>query len=138
MLAMGVKDLEVYKLAFRLQQSVFDSTQSFPVEEKYSMTDQIRRSSRSVGANLSEAWSKRKYPAHFVSKLSDADGEAEETIHWAESACACRYISEQTKSELIDGYRHVSGMLYKMMKNAQAWCKSYLVNEDKAEYGVKV
>ena len=79
----------MYKAAFKIQQQIFDLTKAFPREEMYSLTDQIRRASRSVGANISESWAKRRYPAHFVSKLSDADGEIEETVHWIETAFAC-------------------------------------------------
>lgn len=89
MLAKGVRDLEVYRVAFDMQQAVFELSKAFPREEMYSLMDQIRRSSRSIGANISEAWAKRRYPAHFVSKLSDADGEMEETVHWIETAFAC-------------------------------------------------
>ena len=81
MMAKTVRDLDVYQLSFEVQQRIFDLSKKFPKEEKYSLTDQIRRSSRSVGANISEAWGKRRYEAHFTSKLTDADGEAEETIH---------------------------------------------------------
>ena len=73
------EDLDVYQLTLRLQQDIFEISKSFPAEEKYSLTDQIRRSSRSVGANISEAWAKRRYPGHFISKLSDCDGEQNET-----------------------------------------------------------
>lgn len=73
------KDLHVYKLAFEVQQEVFATSKRFPAEERYALTDQIRRASRSIGANLAEAWQKRRYVAHFVSKLTDADGEQAET-----------------------------------------------------------
>lgn len=129
MLAKGVDDLEVYKLAFELQRKIFCITKSFPKEEMYSLTDQVRRSSRSVGANIREAWAKRRYPAHFVSKLSDSDGESEETIHWVLSALDCKYISEETKEELFGEYKHVSGMLNKMMDNADSWCKHYIAKK---------
>lgn len=82
-------ELEVYQLAFELQQSIFERSKKFPKEETYSLTDQIRRSSRSVGANIAEAWRKRLYPAHFASKLSDADGENAETQHWLDTARSC-------------------------------------------------
>jgi len=85
------RDLRVYQEAFRLQQEVFEVSKGFPKEELYSLTDQIRRSSRSIGANLAEAWQKRRYPAHFLSKLSDSDGEQAETQHWLETALACKY-----------------------------------------------
>ena len=84
------RDLEVYKKAFALQQDIFELTKSFPKEELYSLTDQIRRSSRSVGSNIAEAWQKRRYIQHFVSKLSDSDGEQAETQHWLDTAFACQ------------------------------------------------
>lgn len=126
MLAKGVSDLEVYKVSFEVQQCVFRLTKEFPREEMYSLTDQIRRSSRSIGANISEAWAKRRYPAHFVSKLSDSDGETEETVHWIKSAFACEYISVIDKDELISKCRHIGGMLNKMMDSPESWCKHYL------------
>jgi four helix bundle protein len=87
------RDLEVYHAAFSLQQMVFDVSKRWPPEERYSLTDQIRRSSRSIGANIAEAWAKRRYPAHFLSKLTDSDGELQETLHWLESARACEYLT---------------------------------------------
>ncbi len=126
MLAKSVSDLQVYKLAVELQRKVFEITKSFPKEEMYSLTDQIRRSSRSVGANICEAWAKRRYPAHFESKLSDSDGESEETIHWLITAFDCQYIEVTTREALSDDYRHVSGILNKMMDNSKSWCKHYI------------
>ena len=126
MLAKSVDDLEVYKLAFNLQQKVFRITKTFPKDETYSLTDQVRRSSRSVGANIREAWAKRRYPAHFTSKLSDSDGESEETIHWILSAHDCGYIDAEIKDELKAEYRHICGMLNKMMDNSASWCKHYI------------
>lgn len=121
MFAKGVRELDVYKLAFALQQRIFQITKRFPKEEMYSLTDQIRRSSRSVGGNVAEAWGKRRYPAHFVSKLTDAVGEAEETMHWTVTANACEYVDEPTRNELLSQYEHVIGMLSKMQSNPQAW-----------------
>ena len=126
MLAKSADDLEVYKLALELQRRIFKITKTFPREEMYSLTDQVRRSSRSVGANIREAWAKRRYPAHFVSKLSDSDGESEETIHWILSALDCEYVSQAIKDELIGECKHVSGMLNKMMDNPDSWCKHYI------------
>jgi len=126
MLAKSVDDLEVYKLALELQRRIFEITKTFPREEMFSLTDQVRRSSRSVGANIREAWAKRRYPAHFVSKLSDSDGESEETIHWLLSALDCKYIEQAIKEELVGEYRHVSGMLNKMMDNSDSWCRHYI------------
>ena len=80
------RDLKVYQLALELQQAVFEVSKTFPIEERYALTDQIRRSSRSVGANIAEAWQKRRYVAHFISKLTDADGEQAETQHWLDTA----------------------------------------------------
>lgn len=124
-MAKSVDDLEVYKLAVILQKKIFQISITFPKEETYSLTDQLRRSSRSVGANIREAWAKRRYPAHFISKLSDSDGESEETIHWVLSALDCEYIDKKQHDELVSEYRHVSGMLNKMMDHPESWCRHY-------------
>ena len=118
-----VTELDVYKLAFELQQQVFDISKAFPAEEKYSLTDQIRRSSRSVGANVCEAWRKRDYPAHFRSKLTDADGEAEETCHWLRTAVCCAYLDRNQGAEIAERYEHVSAMLNKMKNESSLWCR---------------
>jgi four helix bundle protein len=88
------RDLDVYKMAFEVAMQIFEKSRSFPVEERYSLTDQVRRSSRSVCANLVEAWRKRRYEASFLSKLSDAEAEAAETQVWLEFALKCGYLSE--------------------------------------------
>ena len=98
-------------------------SKKFPREEMYSLTDQIRRSSRSVGANIREAWAKRDYVAHFRSKMTDAAGEGSETCHWIKTAFACEYISETEFSELTDQYRKLGAMINKMATNAEAWCR---------------
>jgi four helix bundle protein len=100
------RDLRAYKLAVELQQMVFEISKTFPREELYSLTDQIRRSSRSIGANLAEAWHKRRYIAHFASKLTDADGEQAETQHWIETAASCNYLSTDRKELLLQQYRN--------------------------------
>jgi len=123
-LAVRVIDLDVYKLAFEWQQKVFEFSKAFPADEKYSLTDQIRRSSRSIGANICEAWRKRQYPAHFKSKLSDSDGEAEETCHWLRTAVACKYLDHDIGSEIAEQYAQISAMLNTMINNAESWCKS--------------
>ena len=87
------RELHVYQNAFEAAMEIFELTKNFPAEEKYSMVDQMRRSSRSVCANIAEGWRKRRYPAHFVSKLSDSEGEAEETRVWLEFSLRCKYIS---------------------------------------------
>ena len=102
------RDLRVYQEAFRLQQEVFEVSKGFPKEELYSLTDQIRRSSRSVGANLAEAWHKRRYEAHFLSKLSNSDGEQAETQHWLDTALACKYISEEGHASLMNQCKQIS------------------------------
>src|SRR5919199_2593110 len=94
------KELRVYQAAMDAAIEIFELTKRFPPEEKYSMVDQMRRSSRSVCANIAEAWRKRRYPAHFVSKLSDAEGEAEETRVWLEFAHRCGYMGESQSREL--------------------------------------
>jgi four helix bundle protein len=115
------RELRVYQSAFRLAMQIFEITKSFPVEEKYSMVDQMRRSSRSVCANLAEAWRKRRYSAHFVSKLSDCETEAEETRVWLEFALNCEYISENKYQELDSSYDLVIGQLVKMISEPEKW-----------------
>lgn len=115
-------ELEVYQLAFTLQQTIFRMTRRFPKEECYSLTDQIRRSSRSIGANLSEAWAKRRYPASFLAKLTDSDGETQEKGHWLDTALACDYIGDQEHQKLSDNLRQIDAMIGKMMSNHQTWC----------------
>jgi len=121
MFAHNVRELDVYKLSFSIQQQIFHISKAFPKEEKFSLTDQIRRSSRSVGANLSESWGKRRYPASFISKLADAIGETEETIHWIDTAVACEYIPQDTSLLLKTQCGHVLSMLNKMIANANSW-----------------
>jgi four helix bundle protein len=89
------KELRVYQTAMDAAMRIFELSKRFPTEEKFSLTDQIRRCSRSVCSNIGEAWRKRRYPAHFVSKLSDSEGEAEENRVWLEFAWRCNYITEQ-------------------------------------------
>ena len=117
------KDLRVYKLVFELQQEVFETSKQFPVEERYALTDQVRRSSRSIGANLSEAWQKRRYLAHFVSKLTDADGEQAETQHWLDTALACNYVSEQKSKVLLEKCSRIGQMLGTMMAKPEKFCQ---------------
>jgi len=121
MIALRFQDLEVYKLAFRLQQEVFRISKSFPKEETYSLTDQIRRSSRSVGANIAEAWRKRRYPAHFSAKLSDSDGENSETQHWLATARDCGYLDKGMFISLVGISEDIGAKLGKMMDNPEIW-----------------
>ena len=117
------KDLEVYKQARALSKQIFEVTKDFPKEEKYSLTDQIRRSSRSVGAQIAESWGKRKYENHFILKLTDADAEQYETRHWIEISVECRYIDENTCNQLITGYEAVGKMLDSMIDKASLFCQ---------------
>jgi len=114
-------ELKVYQLSFEAGMEIFKITKEFPSEERYSLTDQMRRSSRSVSANLAEAWRKRFYPKNFVSKLSDSDAEAAETQVWLQYAEACGYIDNQTRNNLNDKYEHLMAMLIKMMDNPNQW-----------------
>jgi four helix bundle protein len=97
-------------------------TKGFPVEERYALTDQVRRSSGSIGANLSEAWQKRRYLAHFVSKLTDADGEQAETQHWLDTALACNYFSEQKSRVLLEKCSRIGQILGTMMAKPEKFC----------------
>ncbi len=115
------EDLDVYQLALELQQEVFELSKVFPPEERYSLTDQVRRSSRAIGSNIAEAWSKRRYPAHFVSKLSDSDGEQNETWHWLKSAFLCHYISEPDFNKLIEKCKIIGAKLGNMMQHPESW-----------------
>ena len=117
------RDLDVYKSAFALQQAIFESTKKWPTEERYSLTDQIRRSSRSIGANLAEAWSKRRYPAHFLSKLTDADGELQETFHWLDTAAACEYLSPEKHTEFVAQTEAVARQLGSMIAQYESFCR---------------
>jgi four helix bundle protein len=117
------KELRVYQLAFELQQEIFEVSKLFPIEERFALTDQIRRSSRSIGANISEAWQKRRYAAHFVSKLTDADGEQAESQHWLETAAACHYVSEDEREILSEKCSRIGQMLGTMMAKPEKFCK---------------
>lgn len=120
-LAERFTDLEVYKVAFDLQQDIFNATKSWPKEEVYALTDQIRRSSRSVGANIGEAWAKRRYEGHFSSKLTDADGEVQETVQWLRTAFACGYITREVCQGYIDRAKSIGKMLGRMMASSSSF-----------------
>ena len=107
----GHKELKVFQLAYRLAMEIFYLTKSFPTEEKYLLTDQIRRSSRSVAANIAEGYRKRQYPKAFVNKLSDSDGEATETQVWLEFSKDCGYLSAEVCKRLLNEYEQVGKML---------------------------
>jgi four helix bundle protein len=113
----GFKDLKVYKTAYDCANEIFQITRNFPKEEKYSLTDQIRRSSRGVCANIAEAYRKRIYPKHFRSKISDADAECSETIVWLDFSKDCKYISKEQHVALVEKYQKIGKMLGIMIRN---------------------
>jgi four helix bundle protein len=119
----SVRELEVYRLAFDTAMEIFEISKNFPVEEKYSLTDQIRRSSRSVCTNLAEGWRKRRYKAVFINKLSDAEQEAAGTQTWLEFAFKCNYINKQIFEKLDDKYEHIFAMLITMERRVDTFCK---------------
>ena len=116
------KELRVYKLAFDSAMEVFKLSRAWPSEERYSLTDQIRRSSRSVCTNMAEAWRKRRYEAAFISKLSDSDGEAAESEVHLDFALSCGYLPPDKHAKLRDQYDHICRQLTKMMDDAASWC----------------
>lgn len=114
-------DLEVYTKAFDLAMQIFELSKSFPREETYSLIDQVRRSSRSVCANLAEAWRKRRYENHFISKLSDAEMEAGETQSWLQFTVSCKYLRRDQVAPIYKGYDSTTKMLVAMINNPQVW-----------------
>jgi len=110
----GFRQLKVYQKAFKLAMEIFEISKKFPVEEKYSLIDQIRRSSRAVCSNIAEAYRKRRYPKHFTSKITDSDAEASETVVWLDFAMDCNYISSETHDRLENEYEEVGKMLGSM------------------------
>jgi len=120
----SVRDLDVYRLAFDTAMELFELSKEFPAEEKYSLTDQIRRSSRSVCTNLAEGWRKRRYKAVFVNKLTDAEQEAAETQTWLEFALACKYITQEIFTNLDEKYEHIFAQLITMERKADSFCKT--------------
>ncbi|MEI6607508.1 MAG: four helix bundle protein [Verrucomicrobiota bacterium] len=121
MIVKRFEDLEVYQLALSLQGEIYRITKEFPQDERYSLTDQIRRSSRSVGANIAEAWHKRRYPAHFASKLTDADAECGETRHWLQTSLDCEYVTGELFENLTERCLEIGAKLGHMIQNAEAW-----------------
>ncbi len=114
-------ELEVYQISFEAAMQVFEASKKFPVEERYSLTDQIRRSSRSVCANLAEAWRKRRYMAAFVAKLNDSEAEAAETQTWLNFAVSCEYMDKELAREIYRTYDQVLGKLVNMIDNPEPW-----------------
>jgi len=122
---MSFRDLRVYQVSFKLQQRIFKESKSFPREEMYSLTDQVRRSSRSIGANIAEAWQKRIYPANFISKLTDSDSEQAETQHWLGTALACGYIEQDVLDDLLAQCKHIGRMLGVMIVSPNKFCHAH-------------
>ncbi len=134
--ARSFKDLRVYQKAREVSGAVFKLSRAFPKEETYSLTDQIRRASRSVGAQIAEAWGKRRYEKHFVSKLTDADAEQMETQHWVSEAVDCGYLSSSDATRLNSGLEEVGRMLNSMMEKSDSFCGPLdsALHETTAEY----
>ena len=134
--ARSFKDLRVYQKAREVSRTVFRLSKTFPKEEMYSLTDQIRRAVRSVGAQLAEAWGKRRYERHFVSKLTDADAAQMETQHWVGEALDCGYISDADAGKLNSGLEEIGRMLNSMMEKADSFCGSPdgVLREDATDY----
>lgn len=118
----GFKGLRVYGLAFEAARVLFEASKQWPREERYTLTDQVRRSSRSICAAIAEAWFKRRYPKHFVSKLSDASSEAAETLVWLDFAEDAGYLSQEEATPLRSTYRQILGGLTKMAAHPEQWC----------------
>ena len=120
----GFRDLKVYQLAYNLAMEIFQESKAFPQDERYSLTDQIRRSSRSVVANIAEGYRKRQYPKMFTSKLADADGEAAETQVWLDFARDCGYLPSERHDELLNSYAEIGKMLGSMIVNPEKFIPS--------------
>ena len=134
--ARSFKDLRVYQKARDVSRAVFKLSKAFPREEMYSLTDQMRRASRSVGAQIAEAWGKRRYEKHFVSKLTDSDTEQMETQHWVGEALDCGYLSPANATQLNSDLEEIGRMLNSMMEKADSFCGPLdsTLHESTAEY----
>ena len=122
--AAGYRDLLVYKRSRELAKAIFLMSRSFPKEETYSLTDQIRRSSRSIGAQIAESWGKRRYEPHFITKLTDADGEQYETCHWIETALDCGYLDETITRDLVQRCEEIGRLLNGMIAKSAQFCQT--------------
>lgn len=134
--AKSFRDLVVYQKAFKVGKTIFEISKSFPKEETYSLTDQVRRSSRSIGAQIAEAWGKRRYERHFISKLTDSDSEQLETQHWIDVAVSCGYMEHGHADEIIKELKEVGRMLNSMTAKARMFCGTDAsgIREEQAEY----
>ncbi len=138
-IAQTFRDLKVYQAAHRVAQAIFELSRRFPAEERFSLTDQIRRSSRAVGAMLAEAWARRRYRPAFIDKINQALGETMETQAWLDHALSCRYLQAEDFSRLDAELQHVGAMLARMIARAEDFSKNAPPNarlrEDEAWYG---
>jgi four helix bundle protein len=134
--AASFRELIVYQKARKLAREIFELTSRFPKDETFSLVDQVRRSSRSIGAQVAEAWAKRNYEKHFTSKLTDADGEQQETQHWIETALDCHYLTRQEAESLLQQCAEIGRLLGGMLAKADRFCKptSAQIREIQAEY----
>ena len=117
----SVRELKVYQLAYQSAMTIFHLTKDYPKEEKYDLMSQIRRSSRSVAANIVEAWRRRRYPKNFVFKLNDSETEADETLFWLDISLDSGYIDKATHEKLSDDYNHIISMLVNMINKPDKW-----------------
>ncbi|HEY7220247.1 MAG TPA: four helix bundle protein [Candidatus Binatia bacterium] len=134
--AESFRDLLVYRKAQAVSRTIFELSKSFPKEELFSLTDQIRRAVRSIGAQIAEAWAKRRYERHFVSKLSDADAEQMETQHWLSEATACGYIESARAEALVAELEQIGRMLNSMMEKSHLFCGQTpsVIRDEEAAY----
>jgi len=121
--ANSFRELIVYQKAYSLAMEIFSVTGTFPKEEKYSLVDQIRRSSRSITSNISESWARKSYIKSFVNKLTDSPGEEYETETWLDYSKDCNYITSEKHQELMNGYDEVRKMLISIINNPEKWCR---------------
>lgn len=131
------KQLRVYVGAVEVRRQVFELSRAWPKEERYALTDQVRRASRAISANLAEAWAKRRYERHFISKLTDALAETEETVVWLDVAHECGYVDDQQHDDLASLCHRICGGLVRMMHEPAKWCgPAGLVEEELASYNL--
>jgi four helix bundle protein len=134
--ARSFRDLAVYQKARKVSRAIFEIFKGFPKEETYSLTDQMRRASRSIGAQIAEAWAKRRYERHFVSKLTDADAEQMETQHWIDEAYDCQYLNPKQKEELTGELMEVGRMVNSMIDKAHSFCgqSNHIIYDETVDY----
>ena len=121
--AKSFRDLLVYQKSKKVAGMIFEVSKTFPKEEMYSLTGQVRRASRSIGGQIAEAWGKRRYERHFISKLTDADSEQLETQHWLDTAVSCRYLNEGQAGNILGELEEIGRMLNSMMAKAKTFCR---------------